>query len=71
MRPSVELKNIPISLSLLHQQEYRNLAILSLKATKRRRAWSERNGCTPVDRIIAVANPPIASIQKSRSEVAV
>ena len=41
-------KNIPISISLLHEQEYRNLYLL-MKGLKRspksRRAFSERKEC--------------------------
>jgi hypothetical protein len=40
-----ELKNIPISISLLHEQEYNNLCLM-LKMTEKpnkRRAFSERN----------------------------
>lgn len=43
---SKELKNIPISKSLLHEQEYNNLCLL-LKSTKgainKRRAFSEKS----------------------------
>lgn len=44
--PSKELKNIPVSISLLHEQEYYNLCLI-LKARKskikKRRAFSERS----------------------------
>ena len=47
MRPSSkELKNIPVSISILHEQEYKNLClILRVKNNKvsRRRAFSERS----------------------------
>lgn len=39
---SRELKNIPISISILHEQEYNNLCLI-LKSTKKRRAFSERS----------------------------
>ncbi len=40
-----ELKNIPISISLLHEQEYNNLCLMLKMAEKpnKRRAFSERN----------------------------
>jgi hypothetical protein len=40
-----ELKNIPISVSLLHEQEYNNLCLMLKMAEKpsKRRAFSERN----------------------------
>jgi hypothetical protein len=43
---SKELKNIPVSISLLHEQEYNNLYLLiNLKGNKvrRRRAFSDRS----------------------------
>lgn len=43
---SKELKNIPVSISMLHEQEYDNvcLIIASLKSTKgKRRAFSEKS----------------------------
>ena len=46
MPTSKELKNIPISISLLHEQEYDNICfILKLMKNKpgRRRAFSERS----------------------------
>jgi hypothetical protein len=43
---SKELKNIPVSISILHEQEYNNI-YLTLKVSKgnakRRRAFSERS----------------------------
>lgn len=43
---SKELKNIPISISILHEQEYNNLCLM-IKTTKgkvkRRRAFSEKS----------------------------
>lgn len=43
---SKELKNIPVSISILHEQEYNNLCfILHLKDGKRR-AFSERSSET-------------------------
>lgn len=43
---SKDLKNIPISISILHEQEYNNLCLI-LKSTKgkvkKRRAFSERS----------------------------
>ena len=43
---SKELKNIPVSISILHEQEYNNLCLM-LTGTKpkdrRRRAFSERS----------------------------
>jgi hypothetical protein len=46
---SKELKNIPISISLLHEQEYNNLCLMLKMAEKpnRRRAFSERNTDKP------------------------
>lgn len=47
MQPlSKELKNIPVSISLLHEQEYNNLSLLiNLKGNKvrRRRAFTDRS----------------------------
>ena len=41
---SKELKNIPISISILHEQEYNNLClILKPVKGKKRRAFSERS----------------------------
>jgi hypothetical protein len=44
-----ELKNIPISISLLHEQEYNNLCLMLKMAEKpgKRRALSERNTDKP------------------------
>jgi hypothetical protein len=38
-----ERKNIPVSISILHEQEYNNL-FLMLKTSKKRRAFSDRSG---------------------------
>jgi hypothetical protein len=43
---SKELKNIPVSISLLHEQEYYNLCLIlktSKSKVKKRRAFSERS----------------------------
>jgi len=41
---SSELKNIPIAVSILHEQEYKNLCSLFKKdTTGKRRACSEKN----------------------------
>ena len=43
-----ELKNIPISISLLHEQEYNNLCIIykiSKSCAPKRRAFSEKSSC--------------------------
>jgi hypothetical protein len=44
-----ELKNIPMSISLLHEQEYNNLCLMLKMAEKpnKRRAFSERNTDKP------------------------
>ncbi len=46
---SKELKNIPISISLLHEQEYNNLYLLFKMSDKqnKRRAFSEKNSNKP------------------------
>lgn len=46
---SKELKNIPISISLLHEQEYNNLCLMLKMVEKpnKRRAFSERNTDKP------------------------
>lgn len=36
-------KNIPVSISILHEQEYNNV-YLKLKMAKKRRAFSDRSG---------------------------
>jgi hypothetical protein len=38
-----ERKNIPISTSILHEQEYNNLCLM-LKTPRKRRAFSDRSG---------------------------
>ena len=35
-------KNIPVSISILHEQEYNNLCLM-IKTAKKRRAFSERS----------------------------
>ncbi len=43
---SKELKNIPVSISLLHEQEYYNLCLIlktNKSKVKKRRAFSERS----------------------------
>lgn len=35
-------KNIPVSISILHEQEYNNLYLM-IKTSKKRRAFSERS----------------------------
>jgi hypothetical protein len=43
-----ELKNIPISISLLHEQEYNNLCIIykiGKSNSPKRRAYSEKSSC--------------------------
>jgi hypothetical protein len=42
MPSSREPKNIPVSISLLHEQEYNNLCLM-IKGSKKRRAFSERS----------------------------
>lgn len=42
MPSSKEPKNIPVSISILHEQEYNNLYLM-LKVSKKRRAFSERS----------------------------
>ena len=37
-----DLKNIPVSISILHEQEYNNLCLM-MKVSKKRRAFSERS----------------------------
>jgi hypothetical protein len=47
-----ELKNIPVSISLLHEQEYNNICVIfkSVKSKERkRRAFSERSSEPPQD----------------------
>jgi hypothetical protein len=54
MYSSKELNNIPISISLLHEQEYNNLCIL-LKPVKgkckKRRVYSERSSDKETDEL--------------------
>ena len=42
---SKELKNIPVSISILHKQEYKNLYMMLIvkKKSSKRRAFSEKN----------------------------
>ena len=42
---SKELKNIPVSISILHKQEYKNLYMMFILKNKssKRRAFSEKN----------------------------
>jgi hypothetical protein len=42
MHSSKEPKNIPVSISILHEQEYNNLCLM-MKVYKKRRAFSERS----------------------------
>jgi len=42
MHLSREPKNIPVSISILHEQEYNNLCLM-IKGSKKRRAFSERS----------------------------
>lgn len=42
MYSSRDMKNIPVSISLLHEQEYSNLYLI-LNNNKKRRAFSERS----------------------------
>ena len=47
-----ELKNIPISISLLHEQEYNNLCIIykiGKSCAPKRRAYSEKSSCKTED----------------------
>jgi hypothetical protein len=46
---SKEPKNIPISISILHDKEYNNLCLLlkSVKSKERRRAFSEKSNDKP------------------------
>lgn len=43
MLDSLEIKNIPISISILHEQEYHNLCKMLYRVNKqrRRRAWTD------------------------------
>ena len=43
MPSSREPKNIPVSISILHEQEYNNLCLM-IKKSKKRRAFSESSG---------------------------
>jgi hypothetical protein len=43
---SKELKNIPVSISILHEQEYNNLCFIFQIKDGRRRAFSERSNET-------------------------
>jgi hypothetical protein len=44
MPSSREPKNIPVSISILHEQEYNNLCLMVKDSKKKRRAFSERSG---------------------------
>ena len=70
MRASVEPKNIPISLSILHEREYHNLRSLFHIQVKRRRAATDRR-TNPQPEIKVSRGPSVANIQMSRSEVGV
>lgn len=71
MRASVEPKNIPISLSILHEREYNNLrSLMRIQPMKRRRAATDRR-TTPRPEIKVSRGPSVANIQMSRSEVGV
>jgi hypothetical protein len=64
---SKELKNIPVSISILHEQEYDNICLLiaSLKnKTGKRRAFSERSSQEEKDTYKAI---PIKSRPGSSS----
>jgi hypothetical protein len=46
MPPCRELKNIPVSISILHEQEYNNLCLIlrsSKNKIKKRRAFSDKS----------------------------
>jgi len=60
-----ELKNIPISSSILHEQEYHNLCRM-LQHFKRR-AFTERRSSS---RVKEEVDRSIANIQRARLEVA-
>lgn len=71
MRASVEPKNIPISLSILHEREYHNLrSLMRIQPMKRRRAATDRR-TNPQPEIKVSRGPSVASIQMSRLEVGV
>ena len=70
---SNEFKNIPISISLLHDQEYRFL-VTHNKPRELRRSNSERNQSEKITNVydgmkslfIKLADRPIANIQRGR-----
>ena len=61
---SKEPKNIPISISLLHEQEYNNLCLLFKMSDKqnKRRAFSERNSNKP-NRVKHTQSPKLSPIK--------
>jgi hypothetical protein len=72
MRASVEPKNIPISLSILHEREYHNLrSLLRIQPTKRRRAATDRRITKIHPEFTIVRGPSVSNIQMSRLEVGV
>jgi hypothetical protein len=72
MRASVELKNIPISLSILHECEYHNLrSLLHIQPMKRRRAATDRRITKVHPEITVSRDLQVANIQMFRSGVGV
>ena len=61
-----ELKNIPVSSSILHEQEYHNLCRMLYQF--KRRAFTERRSS---HRVKGEVDRSIANIQRARLEVAV
>jgi hypothetical protein len=66
---SFELKNIPISISILHEQEYHNLCKMIHRVQKQRR----RRACTEIQKpsLTAVEGLTISNTQMFRLEGAV
>lgn len=72
MRASVELKNIPISLSILHECEYHNLrSLLRIQPIKRRRASTDCRIAKVHPEITVSRDLKVANIQMFRLGVGV
>lgn len=60
-----DVKNIPSSISILHEQEYHNLCNM-LQLKRKRRAYTDRLSVR--ERIKVVTDPPISNTQTFRLE---
>ena len=70
MKEWIDLKNIPISISILHEQEYRNLCnMFHTKPNIKRRAYTAKRALDiSIQQITISSNQPVANIRRFHLE---